>query len=117
MIRRAYIAVIDDDESIRESLPDLISVFGHEAEVFSSAGEFLASKLIDQAKCLILDIAMPGISGIELQRELTRQGRQIPIVFITGDEQVCARQSGPIECLLKPFADTALLDALNAVLR
>jgi FixJ family two-component response regulator len=119
MIRRAYIAVIDDDESIRESLPDVISVFGHEAEAFSSAGEFLASKLIDQAKCLILDIAMPGMSGIELQRELVRQGRQIPIVFITGDVQVCARlrQNGAIECLLKPFADTALLDALNAVLR
>ncbi|MER8884832.1 response regulator [Mesorhizobium sp. M0816] len=121
MIRRAYIAVIDDDESIRESLPDLISMFGHEAEAFSSAEEFLASKLIDQAKCLVLDIAMPGMSGIELQRELAQQGRQIPIVFITahGDEQVCGRlrQSGTIECLLKPFTDTALLDAFKAVLR
>ncbi|MER9431477.1 response regulator [Mesorhizobium sp. M0408] len=120
MIRRAYIAVVDDDESIRESLPDLIGVFGHEAEAFSSAEEFLASKRVDQTNCLVLDIAMPGMSGIELQRELALQGRQIPIVFITahGDDRIChrLRQSGTTECLLKPFTDTALLDALNAVL-
>ena len=80
---RAYIAVVDDDESVRESLPDLLRVFGHEAETFSSAEEFLGSRRIDKTKCLVLDIAMPGMSGIELQRELTRQGRKIPIVFIT----------------------------------
>ena len=118
---RAYIAVVDDDESVRESLPDLLRVFGHEAETFSSAEEFLGSRRIDKTKCLVLDIAMPGMSGIELQRELTRQGRKIPIVFITahGDEQICRRlrQSGAVECLLKPFTDTALLDALNSVLQ
>jgi FixJ family two-component response regulator len=119
--QRTYIAVVDDDESIRESLPDLIRVFGHEAEAFSSAEEFLSSKRINQTKCMVLDIAMPGRSGIELQRELAHQGRKIPIVFITahGDEQTCQRlrQGGAVECLLKPFTDTALLDALNAALQ
>lgn len=121
MHQREYIAVVDDDESVRESLPDLIGVFGHKAIAFASAKEFLDSDLVDQAKCLVLDIAMPGMSGIELQRELVRQGRKIPIVFITahGDEQVCQRlrQSGAVECLLKPFTDTALHDALDTVLR
>jgi FixJ family two-component response regulator len=68
MQQRKYIAVVDDDESIRESLPDLLRVFGHEAEAFSSAEEFLSSKRIDQTKCMVLDIAMPGRSGVELQR-------------------------------------------------
>jgi FixJ family two-component response regulator len=121
MSQRAYIAVVDDDESVRESLPDLIRIFGHEAEAFSSAEEFLASSGVDLAKCLVLDIAMPGMSGIELQRELTRLGRRIPIVFITahGDEQICQRlrKIGTVECLLKPFTDTTLFDALNAVLK
>jgi len=121
MQQREYIAVVDDDESVRESLPDLIGIFGHKAVAFASANEFLTSGMIDQVKCLVLDIAMPGMSGTELQRELSRQGWQIPIVFITahGDEQVChrLRQRGSVECLLKPFADTALHDALDAVLR
>jgi FixJ family two-component response regulator len=121
MDERKYIAVVDDDESVRESLPDLIRVFGHEAEAFSSAEEFLASSKMDQAKCLVLDIAMPGMSGIELQRELTRQGKRIPIVFITahGDDLVCQRlrKPGTVECLLKPFTDTTLFDALSTVLK
>jgi FixJ family two-component response regulator len=116
----AYIAVVDDDESVRESLPDLIKVFGHEAAAFSSAEEFLVSDAIDRTKCLILDIAMPGMSGVELKHELARRGRTIPIVFITahGDEEICRslRQKHSVECLLKPFSDTALLDALNTVL-
>ena len=121
MAKGSLVSVVDDDESVRESLPDLIRVFGHEAKAFSSAAEFLASERLDQIQCLVLDIAMPGMSGIELQRELARQGWKIPIVFITahGDEEVrrCLRQSGTVECLLKPFTDTALLDALNAVFR
>jgi FixJ family two-component response regulator len=120
MAPRALIAVIDDDESVRESLPDLISLFGHSAVTFSSAEEFLASNLLDRADCLVLDIAMPGMSGIELQRELLRRGRTIPVVFITAhvDEQSFARlrRPGIVECLLKPFPDTALLNALEAVL-
>ncbi|HWL71023.1 MAG TPA: response regulator [Geminicoccus sp.] len=121
MQQPAYIAVIDDDESIRESLPDLIGMFGYVARAFSSAEEYLAADLLDQTRCLVLDIGMSGMSGIELQQELTRRGRTIPIVFITaqGDEQFCRqlRRSGSVECLLKPFTDTALLDALEAVLQ
>ena len=121
MPQRMHIAVVDDDESVREALPDLIGMFGHRAEAFSSAEEFLASDRIDQTKCLVLDIAMPGMSGVDLQHELARLGRRIPIVFITahGDEQFCQhlRRAGSVECLRKPFTDTALLDALDAVLQ
>jgi FixJ family two-component response regulator len=117
---RKFIAVVDDDESVREALPDLLREFGYEAGGFSSAEEFLASHELKQAECLVLDIAMPGMSGLDLQRELIRQGRKIPIVFITahGDEAVRLRirERGAVECLLKPFSDTALLEALQAVL-
>lgn len=118
---RKFIAVVDDDESVREALPDLLREFGYEAGGFSSAEEFLASHELKQAECLVLDIAMPGMTGLELQRELIRQGRRIPIVFITahGDEVVRLRirERGAVECLLKPFSDTALLEALQAVLK
>jgi FixJ family two-component response regulator len=118
---RKFIAVVDDDESVREALPDLLREFGYEAGGFSSAEEFLASHELKQAECLVLDIAMPGMTGLELQRELIRQGRRIPIVFITahGDEVVRLRirERGAVECLLKPFNDTALLEALQAVLK
>lgn len=120
MQQSVIIAVIDDDESVRESLPDLIYTFGHKAAVFSSAEEFLGSDLLDRAECLVLDLSMPGMSGIELQRELVNCGLAIPVVFITahGDEQTCARlrRAGYTECLLKPFTDTALLNALETVL-
>jgi FixJ family two-component response regulator len=119
--RQKFIAVIDDDESVRESLPDLLREFGYEADGFSSAEEFLASDKLKQAECLVLDIAMPGMSGLDLQRELMRQERKIPIVFITahGDEAVRLRlrERGAVDCLLKPFSDTALLEALQGVLR
>jgi FixJ family two-component response regulator len=117
MQQRAFIAVVDDDESVRESLPDLLREFGYEAEAFSSAEDFLASDRLIQTKCLILDIAMPGMSGLDLQEELIRRQKRIPLVFITahGDEamRVRLRERGAIECLLKPFSDTALLQALN----
>ena len=116
------IAVIDDDESVRESLPDLIREFGFTAQAFSSAEEFLASNSIGRARCLILDIAMPGgMTGLDLQEELRLRERPIPIIFITGrkDEAVRARalDQGAVAFLLKPFSDTALLDALNAAVR
>lgn len=120
MIKRSLVSVVDDDESVRESLPDLLREFGFAAQAFSSAEEFLASDYLRQTKCLILDIAMPGMSGPDLQRELKIRQQKIPIVFITaqGDETVCARvlQQGAVECLRKPFSETALLDALNAAL-
>jgi FixJ family two-component response regulator len=112
--------VVDDDESVRESLPDLLKEFGYAARAFSSAEEFLASGLVDQTGCLILDIAMPGMTGPDLQRELNLRGYRIPIVFITAhrDETVRPRMlhQGAVECLFKPFSDTALLEALQAAL-
>ena len=86
MVIRLLVSVVDDDESVRESLPDLLREFGFAVRAFSSAEEFLASDCICQTKCLILDIAMPGMSGPDLQRELTRRRKEIPIVFITAQE-------------------------------
>jgi FixJ family two-component response regulator len=121
MVIRSLVSVVDDDESVRESLPDLLREFGFTVEGFASAEEFLASDHIDRTRCLILDIAMPGMCGPDLQRELTRRGREIPIVFITahGDETVRPRllEQGAVECLFKPFSDTALREALNAAFR
>jgi FixJ family two-component response regulator len=106
---------------VRESLPDLLREFGFAARAFSSAEEFLVSDCIGQTGCLILDIAMPGMTGPELQQELKRRRQEIPIVFITAqrDETVRPRvlEQGAVECLFKPFSDTALLDALNTALR
>jgi FixJ family two-component response regulator len=121
MVKRPLISVVDDDESVRESLPDLLREFGFAAQAFSSAEDFLASDFIGQTRCLVLDVAMPGMSGPDLQQELTRRRQEIPIVFITAhrDEDVRPRllERGAVECLFKPFSDTALLDALNAALR
>ena len=117
---RPLVSVVDDDESVRESLPDLLRELGFAARAFSSAEEFLSSDCLDQTSCLILDIAMPGMSGPELQRELKRRGQEIPIIFITAstDKTVRSRllEQGAMECLFKPFSDTALLDAVNSAL-
>jgi FixJ family two-component response regulator len=115
------VSVVDDDESVRESLPDLLRQLGFAAQAFSSAEAVLASEAVSETSCLILDIAMPGMSGPDLQQELMRRRHEIPIVFITanGDRTVRSRllAQGAVECLFKPFSDTALLDALNAALR
>ncbi len=120
MTTHTLVSVVDDDESVRESLPDLLREFGFAARAFSSAQEFLSSDYVDQTGCLILDIAMPGMSGPELQRELRRRHREIPIVFITGqkDETVRDRvlEQGAAGFLLKPFSDTTLLTALHTAL-
>jgi FixJ family two-component response regulator len=120
MDTRPLISVVDDDESVRESLPDLLRELGFAARAFSSAEEFLASDCIEQTGCLVMDVSMPGMSGPDLQRELTRRGHDIPIVFITahGDEAVRPRllERGAVECLFKPFGEAALLDALNRAL-
>jgi FixJ family two-component response regulator len=121
MVKRSLVSVVDDDESVRESLPDLLREFGFAARAFASAEEFLASDCIGQTRCLILDIAMPGMSGPDLQQELALRRQDIPIVFITahGDRTVRPRLlgQGAVECLFKPFSDTALLGALNTALR
>jgi CheY-like chemotaxis protein len=120
-VTRSLVSVVDDDESVRESLPDLLKEFGFAARAFSSAQEFLASDCVGQTRCLILDIAMPGMTGPGLQQELKRHRQEIPIVFITAqrDEAVRSRmlEQGAVECLFKPFSDTALLQALNLALR
>jgi FixJ family two-component response regulator len=120
MGQRSLVSVVDDDESVRESLPDLLREFGFAAEAFSSAEAFLASNVVSDTSCLLVDIAMPGMSGPDLQQELTRRRQAIPIVFITatGDQTVRPRvlAQGAVECLFKPFSEAALLDALNTAL-
>jgi FixJ family two-component response regulator len=121
MIECPLVSIVDDDESVRESLPDLLREFGYSARAFSSAEEFLASDCVDETSCLILDIAMPGMTGPDLQQELTARKQGIPIVFITAQTEESIRprslERGAVECLSKPFSDTALLDALKAAFR
>jgi FixJ family two-component response regulator len=121
MTKHSLVSVVDDDESVRESLPDLLREFGFASRVFSSAEEFLASAAVSETRCLILDIAMPGMSGPELQRELKRRQLEIPTIFITAhrDNTVRSRmlEQGAVECLFKPFSDTSLLAALNTALQ
>ena len=121
MTTRSLVSIVDDDESVRESLPDLVRQFGFAVRAFSSADAFLASEVVDQTTCLILDVAMPGMTGPDLQRELVDRRQPIPIVFITanGDRTIRLRllAQGAVECLFKPFSETALLEALNAALR
>src|SRR5262249_13317604 len=121
MGKRSLVSVVDDDESVRESLPELLREFGFAAEAFSSSEAFLASEVVTETSCLILDIAMPGMSGPELQEELRRREQDLPVVFITagGDDSVrrAVVAKRAIECLFKPLSKTALLDALNAALR
>lgn len=119
-IERPLVAVVDDDLSVRESLPDLLRELGFTARAFASAEEFLTSGSVDQTRCLLLDIAMPGMSGPDLQQELQRRRKEIPIVFITGqgDETLRPRvlEQGAVECLFKPFSEGALAGALNVAL-
>jgi len=121
MITRSLVSIVDDDESVRESLPDLLRQFGFAARAFGSAEAFLASEFVDQTRCLLLDIAMPGMSGPDLQRELAKRQQLIPIIFITASRDGAIRSrllaEGAVECLFKPFSETSLLDALNAALR
>ena len=113
--------MVDDDESIRESLPDLLREFGFTAKAFSSGEELLTSSELAQTSCLILDVAMPGMTGPDLQRELAIRQPGIPIIFITAqrDETLRPRllKLGAIECLLKPFSEADLLKALNTAVR
>ena len=121
MNKPTLVSVVDDSESVRESLPDLLRHVGFDVRAFASAEEFVASDAVDVTSCLVLDVGLPGMSGPELQQELKRQGRALPIVFITaqGDASLRPRllASGAAAVLFKPFTDTALLDAVNAALR
>jgi FixJ family two-component response regulator len=120
MNSRALITLIDDDESVRESLPHLLKRFGFEVQAFSSAEEYLASDQVPRTKCLVLDITMPGMSGPDLVEELKHLGWNIPVVFITAerDEKVRSQvlEQGAIACLFKPFSGTTLRAALDNAL-
>ena len=120
-VPRSLVSIVDDDQSVRDSLPELIRQFGLDARTFASAEAFLSSEFVNDTSCLVLDIAMPGMSGTELWQELTRRRQMIPIVFITasGDKSIRHRviAEGAVECLFKPFSGTALREALNAALR
>jgi len=117
---RSILSVVDDDEMLRESLPELLREFGFAARAFSSGQEFLSSKYVDETRCLILDVAMPEMSGLDLQQELKRRGQAIPIIFISGhkDEDIRkqAFRQGAVTFLYKPFSDSDLLEAVNAAL-
>ena len=113
------VCVVDDDESVRESLPDLLREFGFASKVFATPADFLQSPFLDKAQCLILDIAMPEMSGPELRRELLRRGYDIPTIFITAHTDFTSQPKlyeGAVDCLVKPFGDTTLLEALKKAL-
>jgi FixJ family two-component response regulator len=115
-IAQPVVAVIDDDESVRESLPDLLVALGFIARAFPSAASFLAAPGIAGTACLLVDVAMPHMSGPELQRELQRRGTHIPLIFITADRDESQRErlieQGALDCLFKPFGESELLRAL-----
>jgi FixJ family two-component response regulator len=114
---RVLISVVDDDVSSRESLPDFLRALGFAVMPFGSAEEFLASDALTDTQCLILDVSMPGMSGPQLQCELSRRELKIPIIFITAH---CDRNlradllaRGAVECLFKPFSEEDLCSALQ----
>lgn len=120
MDKRNLVSVVDDDESVREALPDLLRSYGFEVQSFDSAEAFLASDALGLTGCLVLDVAMPGMTGPELQRELERRKIDIGIVFITAqsDDRVEAEAlgRGAVAFLLKPFDETIIVEFVNAAL-
>jgi FixJ family two-component response regulator len=121
MANSPLISVVDDDDSVRESLGGLIRSVGFAVKVFASAEEFLNSDHLRNTDCLILDVRMPGMNGLELQRQLAASYSKIPVIFITahGDEEVRSRalNGGAVDYLLKPFSEEALLNAIDAALK
>jgi FixJ family two-component response regulator len=120
MSNNKIVAVVDDDESVRESLPALLESFGFETRAFASAEQYLAGTETEVPDCLILDVAMPGMTGPELYRELVRQRRDIPTIFITAHPN---EGTGPLSIdseatpwLAKPFSETDIVDAVRAAL-
>ena len=115
--KRPVVYIVDDDAGIREALDSLIRSVGFEVQAFASARDFLSSKLPNAIGCLVLDVRLPGLSGLDLQRELTLAGVHIPIIFITGHGDipmtVSAMKAGAVEFLTKPFRDQDLLDAIH----
>jgi FixJ family two-component response regulator len=120
MSERPLVAVVDDDISVRESLPDLLRQVGFAVQAFASAEAFLTAEVADATDCLVLDVGLPGMSGPDLQQELVRRGRRVPIVFITAKDDKSLQPrllaAGAVACLFKPFNDTALIEAVTAAL-
>jgi RNA polymerase sigma factor (sigma-70 family) len=118
---QSIVFVIDDDASIRESLKSLIRSVGLHAELFGSAQEFLERKPVDVPSCLVLDVRLPGISGLNFQNHLAKANIPIPLIFITGHGDipmsVRAMKAGAVEFLTKPFRDQDLLDAIEEALQ
>jgi len=116
----ALISIVDDDESMREAIQSLLRSVGFRAKTFASGEQFLQSDQIENTACLILDVRMPGMSGLDLQRRLMATECRIPIVFVTahGEEEARSRalQEGAVDFLLKPFSEEALLNAIQAAL-
>jgi FixJ family two-component response regulator len=119
--KRSLVSVVDDDAFVREALPDLLRELGYASQAFPSAQAFLSSDVVADTRCLILDVAMPHMTGPELHRELIRRGKTIPVVFVTaiGDEALRPRllAEGAVDCLFKPVSERALMDALHTALR
>jgi FixJ family two-component response regulator len=120
MSNLSLISVVDDDASVRESLQCLIRSFGFAVEVFASAEEFLNSGRLLITRCMILDVRMPGMNGLELQRRVAASHREVPVIFITAHGNEAARshalKNGAVDYLLKPFREEALLHAIHAAL-
>jgi FixJ family two-component response regulator len=114
---QAVVFVVDDDASVREAMQRLFRSVGLQAEVFGSTGEFLRRKLVESPCCLVLDVRLPGLSGLDFQTELSKANIQIPIIFMTGHGDipmtVKAMKAGAIEFLPKPFRDQDMLDAVR----
>jgi RNA polymerase sigma factor (sigma-70 family) len=120
MTEASFVFIVDDDASVRSSLKFLLSTVGLQAETFDSADSFLRTKCADVPSCLVLDVRLPGLSGLEFQRELAARHICIPIVFLTGHGDipmsVRAMKAGAVEFLTKPFRDQDLLDAIRVAL-
>src|SRR5215470_17879779 len=118
MSNLSLISVVDDDTSVRESLQCLIRSFGFAVEAFASAEEFLKSDHLPNTRCLILDVRMPGMNGLELQRRLAASHRESPVIFITAHGEETTRsqalKNGAVDYLLKPFREEAVLQAIHA---
>jgi FixJ family two-component response regulator len=118
---KAIVFVVDDDISVREALESLVLSAGFEVETFASAQDFLAHRRPDGPSCLVLDVRLPGLSGLDLQKRIREASREIPIVFITGHgdvpTSVRAMKAGAVEFLIKPFSDRDLMDAIQQAIK
>jgi FixJ family two-component response regulator len=119
--KQSLVSVVDDDAFVREALPDLLKELGYSSQAFPSAKAFLSSSVVADTRCLILDVAMPDMTGPELHRELIRRRQAIPVIFVTAirDEALRPRLlvEGAVDCLFKPVSEQALIDALHTALR